>query len=358
MNYNKRQINRTTARIVFQYDDKRYPTKFLKIWSIRKNYDGSISRAEGIVLGPNRHHTRALVVKVKQGDTIVIFQQTPQNNLGFLSEFKISETFEPITGNVERLREMGAALLFEQIRIDNDPSSRIEELDLKLLFQSRNPEWMIRIMSEQLNYWRDRSARKFLNVAPRNIVIENLRLLVHYNPRWALEEFKALLTREQVLTCIRKDPSAGMNFAFESIPRKLRKLHLLAHANHLLENCLELLTNSELRVCAKAAPRTAFLVRDQMPPRRRSIILARSFGVVWHTLIGTPRSNFRKEAIESLSEFPQEWLDASGNGFEEIFRKLEHLLGIMLEPFEIQRLLVKMNLRGQSELAKYISSHV
>ena len=358
MNYNIRRIDRNTARIVFEYNNSQFSSKFLQIWRLRKMQDGQISRAKGIVLGQDARQTLALISKVSHGDTLVIFQKMPKNNLGFLYIFKISKTLEPIAGRVEKLREVGAALMFDQIKIDDDTCSSIEDRDLKVLLRNRTPEWIRSIIDAQLDYWRERNPRRFLNVAPQNRVSENLQLLVYLDPERSLSEFQAMLSRTQLLTCIRKSPSAGMRFAFESVPRKLRKLHLIAHADYLVENHLKLLTNSELRACATASPKKAFLARGKMPPRQQAIIVAHTYGVVWHTLLGKSRSDFRGEAIESMTQFPEEWLCGRKDGFQEIFRKLRNLLGIVLEPCEIGKLFDEMSPQGRSELVKYISIHV
>ncbi len=358
MKHNTRKISRDSARITFELDDKRFPTRFLKIWRIRKHNDTSVSRAEGIVIGENRYAPRALIVKVLRGDAVVICQQTPHNQIAFLHEYKISETFEPLVGNIHRLKAIGAAMLFDRIEIDKDRNSGIREIDLKLLFRSSHPIWMESLVSDYLEYQREHAVKTFLNIAPHCRVLQDLQLLVSYDPLRALRDHKSLLTKVQLATCIRKDPSAGMRYAFECVPRTRRKIHLREHANHLLKNHLHLLTNSELKICSNASPKAAFLLRGQVPPRQHSIILARSYGVVWHTLIGEARKPFHKETFRSLATYPEEWLAESKNGFEEIFRKLKHLLGINFRPSEFRRLLKNMPPRGQKALAKYIGSNV
>lgn len=315
-------------------------------------------RTQGIVLGQNAHYNRALVIKVKRGDTIIILQKAPCDMIGFLHVFKINENFEPVSGNVRPLKEAGAASKFSQIEIDYGPDAHMDDLDLRILYRSQHPKWMRDTMEEQIIYWREHSMRKYLSVAPQDKIIPDLKILVHKDPLRALRDYKILLTESQIATCVRKDPHGGMLHAFEKVPRRLRKAHLAAHARHLLENHLHQLTNAELRICTAASPKEAFLRRDQLALRQHSIVLARSYGVVWHTLIGDARKGFRDEALQSLTQFPEEWMRVSTNGLDEIFNRMRHLLGIVFDPMEIRTLLNKMPPRGKSLLASYVASRV
>ncbi len=149
-----------------------------------------------------------------------------------------------------------------------------------------------------------------------------------------------------------------MRVAFDSVPRRVRRKHLPSHATYLLDNHLQQLTNQELRICSKTVPMSAFTLRCLVPPRRHAIMLAHSYGVVWHTLFGDARTPFRDEVLDSLARYPDEWLSANEKGFKGIFRKLSSLSGIRLKPLEFQSLLKQIAPRGRQDLAEYIAPFV
>lgn len=358
MNYNIRKTSQRTARLAFQILDEKCPTRFLKIWRIRKNPDSSISRAEGITIGENPNNSRAMVVMVRRGDVVVIVQQMPGDRACFLRHCKIAASFAPIAEDHRKLKERNAGALFENIEIESDRSSGLRETELRLLFGSRSPTWLHEIVEKQLDHYREHSVKDYLKLAPNHRIISELQLVVNYDSLRSLRDYKKHLTDAQIKRCIRKDPTAGMRYAFESVPRTLRRKHLVTHATHLLTNHLHQLTAAELRTCSKKSPQTAFLVRDRLTLRLRSIILARTYGVAWHTLIGDARFPFRDEILLSLTRHPEEWLAVAKNGFEEIFRRLSNLLDINLEHPEFEKLINDIEPQGKKALAEYIVAFV
>jgi len=357
MKHSIKKISHHNARIAFEIEDKVHPTGSVKVWQIRKKTDGSTTRAAGIILGEDPKAPRAAIVKVRRGDIVVIYHRTSSNRLKPLQKFNISGSFELL---IEECQPPGVPIVlpFEQIPRDDDRKSNFDTCDLKLLYSRRQPEWLQRIMDDQLECWRDHTAPLFLRIAPHRLLIQNMELLVIHDPYRALLDYKDRLNKEQLARCIKAQPSAAMRVAFDSVPRRVRRKHLASHATYLLDNHLQQLTNSELRICSKKDPKTAFKLRSIVPPRRHAIMLAHSYGVVWHTLFGDDRTPFRDEALGSLSRYPDEWLSGNEKGFKGIFRKLSSLSGIRLKPLEFQSLLKQIAPRGRQALAEYIAPFV
>ncbi len=357
MKHSIRKISRHTAHIAFEIVDKIHPTGSLKIWRIHTDTDGSVSRAEGKLLGENPKEPRAAIVKVRRGDLVIIYQRISSGGMEPLQKFTISGNFEPLIKECHLPGEPGV-LPFDRIVMDDDRNSNFDTSDLKILFRRRRPEWLQYLMDDQLECWRDHTAPLFLGIAPHHLLVKNIELLVTHDPHRALRDYKSLLNRGQLQRCIREQPSAAMRLAFENVPRALRKKHLASHATYLLDNHLQQLTNSELRICSKKDPKTAFKLRSIVAPRRHAIMLAHSYGVVWHTLFGDDRAPFRDETLDSLARYPDEWLAVNEKGFKGIFSKLSNLLGIRLEPVEFQSLVKQMAPRGRQALAEYIAPSV
>lgn len=358
MNHSIRNISRDTARIAFELNDFIHPTKTLQILRIERNVDTPASRMEGIIVGENRNEPRAVIVNACRGDIIAIFHPISRGGSKPLFCFRITKNFEPIIENSFGLRGIGAIPRLDRIDVDHGGDCYFNDSNLKLLFRSRHPEWLQRILVEQLECWRDHSAPTFLKVASYQDLMRNIDQLVTHDPYRALRDYKDQLTSKQLMSCIRRQPKAAMRLAFDRIPLELRREHLKSHETFLLENHLYQLTNAELRDCSWADPVTAIRSRHLVSPRQHAIILSCSYTVAWCKIDGAFREPFAKEIFDSLARFPKEWLKGNPNGFVAIFNKLQSLLGIQFKSHELAALLDQMPPAGRKHLTAYLASRI
>jgi len=360
MNHNIRKISQHDVRVAFELTHPIAASDPMEVWQIRFHQESPVSRPQGLILESNHQKTRAVVVNARPGDIVVIRHKAGNENMAPYQCYLIGDTLEP------RLIE-NSSLPFQSVAIA-PPASRIEtddgrvihynEHDLKKLLQGKHPRWLQEYVDGQLRRWRDHAPATFVRLAPQEWLAREVILVAIYDPYLALCDYRDSLTQNQLEFCLRRLSGDAARYLFGQIPRKLRSQHLKEHANYILENHLHQLSDAELRRCSWSDPLTAFKIRHSVAPRRSAIMLASSYTIAWIRNHRNPRETLRREILNSLLQYPDEWLKSNPKGFESIFKRLDSLLGISFGSAQLIDLLQQMAPKGRCALSRYISSRI
>ena len=360
MNYCIRRIDTQTARIAFELTPTLPTEACFEILRIRTQQGSSVSQPDGVLLQSNELGVDTVVVNAEVGDMIVIRHKSDGEVTAPDQCYRIGASFVPRPIEASKLQFPNLMLAPPASRIETEDGRVIhfEDHDLKALFRGKHPEWLQEIVEAQLCHWREYAPATYVRLAPREWLHRDVFLVAIHDPYRALLDFKDRLTQDQLAFAIRRLPSAAVRFAFDKIPRKLRSKYLSEHANYILENNLQHLANSELRICSWKDPLTAFKLRSSVLPRRSAIILSSTYTVAWIGNHGAARLDLRQEILSSLLEFPEEWLKSNTKGLEFVFKKLKSLLGIQFDDAELRLMLKGMHPKGREALSRFIAQRI
>lgn len=360
MNYCIRRTATQTARIAFELTPPLPTEAHFEILRIRTQVGSSVSQPDGILLRCPDLGVDAVVVNAEVGDMIVIRRKTDDERSAPHQCYRIGASFLPRLIDASKLQFSNLMLVPPASRIETEDGRVIhfKDHDLKNLFRGKHPGWLQAIIEAQLRQWREYAPATYVRLAPREWLHRDVFLVAIHDPYRALMDFKDRLTQDQLSFAIRRLPSAAVRFAFDKIPRKLRSKYLREHATYILENNLQHLSNTELRTCSWKDALTAFKIRGSVLPRRSAIMLSSTYTVAWIGNHGVARLELRQEILNSLLEFPDEWLKSNTKGLEFVFMKLKSLLGIQFDDAELRLMLKTMPPKGRTALSNYISERI
>ena len=125
-----------------------------------------------------------------------------------------------------------------------------------------------------------------------------------------------------------------------------------------LERHFYQLTERELAVAARAAPKTAFDLRYYAEGRRHAILLAYSYPAALLKPRCADDADFVHELKDSVLGHPWIWRKAHDRSFHKLFRGIEAALGIQFTAPELLRLSDSLGRGLRKEIRQYIASAI
>jgi len=357
MKYHYRRTTRHTVRLAFELTNP-YHNQPQQVWRIRDDEGIHCFKHEGIVLEHPGNQTRVAVVNVCPGDKVMVIHRPGNTGTPPHQGYRIAKTFEPIpVDNITRfLSNMSIETRASLIEMPEGVEMHFDKAELQLFMRAKHPKWLADHVYETLRSWRGQAPNTYVNHAPREWLDPDILILAAYAPQRALTDFRHRLTPEVEASCIRRLALPETDPLLGDLPSQ--SFRLKRNATYVLRNHLHALSNVELRRCAKADPVTAYRLRHLLTDGRRAAILfATSFGVAWHTDRHTLGPAIREEILDSLTQYPEEWLKST-TGFPYIFGRLNHLLGISFDAKAITSMLRQMAPAGRGPLRAYIASKI
>lgn len=360
MNYNLnyRRISRHNVRLAFELSIP-HSLQPHYLWRIRFTNGALSVKREGIVLDCPDIKSRVAVANVRPGDVVMIAHSKDAKESLSYTGYHISEKFipNPIQCAHDLFTQASVITQASEIASQFGIDWYYDQSDLRLLFHSQHPSWLQRYVDATLQSWRYQSLDTYLNNAPRKWLEDDLLLLAVQDPQRALADFSGKLTTKLREDCIRNLGIPESELQDKSLPVNQRPINWISKATYALRNHLHELSDQTLRNCAIADPVTAYRLRNRVTDdRRAAILLSRSYGLAWHTDRHTRGPLFRREILDSISNFPDEWIDASGCGLSYIFKRLKSLLDIQFETEEFIEMLRNIAPVGRRPLAHYLAT--
>ncbi len=360
MKYTLKQLDKQTARIAFEsrlpYNSKNKPV--IATLCSHACKDGFL--AHGLALGPEAGLLHALLIHVQRRDLVVIKEMVRGRRAFSWKFFRIDEDFrpqlldlpdrEPATGN-EWMN-----LLEVQGRNDSNP--QLDDERLRDFMADAHPDWLGHIVARQIDLWRAKTPEALLKFAPWSLTDEEIAFWVRQSPATVLEHLKLRLSEIQLESCILACPAVAIQFAFECLTTSQLADALINHPSVILEHAAGKIPHDMLRLCAAAAPSSAFFARGKLPPLEQAILLARSYACCWQAKFGVPDPDMHEELLTSLESHSSEWLASHNNSFASIFERLSHHHKLVIPPESLLRLIEVMPANQHEFLIKALAPSV
>lgn len=342
MKYTHQQIDETTGRIAFLF---RQP-------SGNRGYQPTIDRIHfnlvkdpvsvpGFILRSDNGSRCALIVAVQRRDLIVIKENVSGTASPIRSFYRVDDNFEPQALDFPD-REPTYEEWFSLIEIygagDIGQASADDGIRA-VMADSNHPDWLAEIVASQLARWRKEEPELLFRFAPTSLADGEIPRCVAEAPEVALAYLQGRLSGSQLARCIDACPKDAIRLAFGRMTPLQIQDAVENHPKELLAHAAGQLSNAQLRTCAVAAPYDAFCLRSAMPAEQSAILLARSFDSSWIAKFGHPDPDLHVEILNSLMDFPEEWLGCHANDCELIFKKLWRHVQLKITPKQMLVLL-------------------
>lgn len=335
MKYTHQQIDETTGRIAFQSrPHSNGPGYQPAIARIYFNLVKDPVAVPGFILGSNDGSRCALIVEVQRRDLIIIKENVSGTASPIRSFYRVDDNFEPLALDFPD-REPTYEEWFSLIEIygaGDIGQASVDDGIRAVMADSHHPDWLAEIVASQLARWRKEEPELLFRFAPTSLADDEIPGCVAEAPQVALAYLMDRLTDAQLARCINACPAAAIRLAFGKMTPLQIQQAVLTHPKDLLQHAAGQLSNAQLRTCAVAAPYDAFCLRLAMPAEQSAILLARSFDSSWMAKFGHPDPDLHVEILNSLMDYPDEWLACHANDCALIFRKLRQHVKLEITP--------------------------
>lgn len=335
MNYTHQQIDETTARIAFQFMSQANGSGCQPaIDRIYFNRASDPVIVPGFVLGPDGRTPCALIVDVKRRDLIVIRESVHGIGPPTRSFYCVDDSFRP---QALDLPDPGPTyeewLSLIQVSTGGDTGKEFVDDGIRaFMADSGHPDWLAQIVARQLGHWRAQEPELLIRFAPTSLGDDEIPRCVDEAPQVALAYLKDRLSDAQLARCIAKCPKDAIQYAFEHLTSLQVEEAVMNHPKDLLHHAAGQLSPAQLRSCATSAPYDAFCMRSGMSADRQAILLARSFDCPRMNEFDLPYPELQVEILNSLMDYPDEWLGCHQNDCELIFKKLWNYAKLKITP--------------------------
>ena len=328
----------------------------------RPPHGGSFSD-EGRVFGHALGANCALLVKVTPGSLIKIVEWRPERGYMTGGFCQIGPDYEliPIESGKREISRAEIDSILGSTPVDELGSLVLADSDLSLLFSGGQPPWLQEIVDAQLLHDRVHYVARFYQFTPWPVDSDDIWRCVKAAPYWALSRWKDRLTHYQLMRCIHKSPRGTVSFAIGHLPVAPRKAQLEQYAADALLHAADKLTDDELLRCAAKAPRPALTpgCRRRLPPMLRATLLAEHYRLIRRGEMEEPLQDLQRDIIESLIEFPAEWLAAPHHGdFNRVMTGLADHLSIRPKGAVLIEMLNRMAPKYRQAFAEYLGSTI
>ena len=277
--------------------------------------------------------------------------QSRQESFEIMSDFTLRSRADDAT-LPDKIREINV-----QIQNHSSEPLTVEEADLEFLFAQEWPEWLVPILTAQLRFWRQHHVEHFYHYTPWEMTRDDVWRCVQATPTQAIRRFWSLLSRSQREICCKNAPQAAAAYAFESLDSFTRRRALEDYPEEILRNASLHLTDAELIALATRRPLSVFKCYRCMPARQRALALSAAL---------KQRRGYPSERLyliddfvmESLVEFPQEWLAGSGGSFDAILASCAERLGWIPDGAEMMGIHQRLDPAYQADFRKAFALRV
>lgn len=315
----------------------------------------------GRVFGAGLGIPCALLINATPGNLIQIVEWNP--NRGHMSEriYRIGPDFEviPVQSKGREISRGEIEVILDSSPADVAGDLELKDRDVRPLFSSSQPPWLQRIVDAQLNHWRTHNVGKFSGFTPWPVNEDDIRRCVKAAPYWALARWKDRLQPFQLNICIRNSPRGAISFAIERVPPCQRMRSLDKFPSDALMHAADKLTDAEVLRAADKEPAsaTSCACRRKLPPKLRATVLAGSYRKFRRGRIREPILELQEDFLNSIVEFPKEWLAGHQvGGFAAIMEGLALHLCIQPEGLILSEMHKRLALPYQHAFGEYIGS--
>lgn len=261
--------------------------------------------------------------------------------------------------NHEPLHAPRGAILGSPKGLQDQPTGSLSvgEEDLELLFSKVWPQWLRPPLETQLSHWRIHHVEHYYHYIPWEMSHDDLWRCVRGAPAIALRRFGAMLTNLQREICCRNAPLAAATYAFPLLSRFLRQKALEEFPDEVLRHAVSHLSDAELMGIAAKRPLSVFRCHRCMPGKQRafalSVALKQERGYFFEQPV------FSKELLlESLVEFPEQWLAGMGGDFEAVFTVWADRLGWIPDGHEMMEIHRGLDAAHQRDFMQVIARRI
>ncbi len=187
--------------------------------------------------------------------------------------------------------------------------------------------------------------------------MDDLWRCVRATPSQALRRFGAKLSRTQREICCREAPRAAAAYALASLGTTARRRAIDDFPEDVLRNASLHLTATELIALATKCPPAVFKCYRCMPGIQRALALS--------VALNQRRGYFPDRValskgllLESLVEFPAEWLVGAGGNFENVLSVWADRLGWILNGKEMMEIQQRLPSSYQVDFTKAIAQRI
>ena len=337
MKHTCKQLDSTTARIVFEYKEGYCTWRKLSVYRISFYGSGSPVVSQGAVLGRDAGKPSAMILDVHQRDLVVIRAKDQKDGNFICQYFRIGRDWKPRRLNLTCSHYSHQQVVDLIELCDIAPDRQIDSCDwiLMAFLTETHPAWLNDILSRQIEHWHLNKLERFFSLAPSRATYAEIRICIKSFPAHALAHYKHLLTRRQIKSCVRRSLRGAVIHAFEELSPSLVEKAVSDHPHEMIRYAAHRLTDSQLERCAQLAPYAAFDSRSGMPAARQAAMLAISYpscAVIYYNSHPVLRSEF----IQSITMHPAKWLSFHDYSYSKLFRCLRNRLGLKLTASELR----------------------
>ncbi len=292
--------------------------------------------SDGQVFGHNQARSFVLIIKVTPWSVIQVVEWLPEK--GHVGEvvYQVGANFEllPVPVDGFHFTQRQAQGLLHSSVVPEAEDLRITESDTRLLFSNDQPPWLQEIIHSQLTHWRIHNVGLYFQHTFWNLNQEDLWHCVKAAPYWALARWQNRLKPYQIDLCVRTSPRGAISFATERLSRYHRQLYLEEFPVDALTHAAEKLTEDELVSCANKEPSAAlsYPCRRHLPTHLRATLMANLLATCYRErrsirLTG-PIDELERDLIDSIVDYPDEWLSTHNGSFIEVMDALATQLAV------------------------------
>ena len=233
----------------------------------------------------------------------------------------------------------------------------VEERDLEILFSSDWPEWLTQILVPQLRHWQIHNVEHYYHYSPWSPNEDDIWRCVKGAPYQAMRRYGNRLTPLQWEICCQKSPRGAAAFRLDKLAPYLRMQYLQRYPDEVLRHSAESLSAEEIIKIAKISPDSVLRYYRCMPEKQRALAVSA-------TLTQTSRyfnrhgTLSRSVLLESLKEFPEEWLIGGGGDFGKILSALENVIGSINSGAETFSLHHKLGAASKEAFFRAVSERI
>ena len=336
MKYTCKQLDSTTARIVFQYMEGYHTWRKLSIYRISFHGSGNSDVSQGAVLGRDEGKPSALIIDVHQRDLVVIRTKDHKEGNFICQYFRIGRDWKPrpLDLTCDHYSHQQVVGLIDLCDIAPDRQVDSSDWILRDFLTETHPAWLNDILSRQIEHWHLNKQERFFSLVPSRATYDEIRICINDYPAHALAHYKHLLTRRQIRSCVRRSLRGAVMHAFDELSPSLVEKAVVDHPHEMIRYAASKLTDSQLERCAQGAPYAAFVCRSGMSPARQAAMLAISYpscSIIYYNSQPALRSEF----IHSIARHPAKWLSFHGQSYSKLFRCLRNRLGLKLSASDL-----------------------
>ena len=360
MTHTCKALDSTTARIVFEYKDSFHTWRKLSINRIYFYRSRGPVISQGAVLGRDEGKPSAMILDVRQRDLVVV-RSRDRNGGDFTCQyFRIGDDFEPQNLGLTNSRfwDKEVAGLIELCDLDRDRQVDSCDESLRDFLADPHPAWLHQILARQIHHWRLNKPERFFRLAPSRATNDDVVICIRDFPLLALAHQKPRLSKKQIRSCIRRSLKGGVMYAPEALSAASIAQAVNDHPREMIRFAAGRLSDHELRRCAQREPYTAFECRSLMTPKRRATLLAISYPYRALFHYGKPIADLHSEIINSISHYPEQWLDNYRHDYNAIFRGLRSNLGLVVNAALLQRIMEETPAEYRKPLMEHIAGTI